>query len=83
MELQIYQLLLIAAIALGASYTQSVTGFGFGIFSMMFFPYILLYTESNILSSILSAFTSITVAALTFKKINWKNLICPYGCLAK
>ena len=82
MELQIYQLLLIAAIALGASYTQSVTGFGFGIFSMMFFPYILLYTESNILSSILSAFTSITVAALTFKKINWKNLIFPLiGCL--
>jgi len=82
MELEIYKLILIACATLGASYIQSVTGFGFGIFSMMFLPHLLLYTEANILSSILSAFTSVTVAALLFRRINWKNTVFPLiGCL--
>ncbi len=82
MDLQLYQFILIAAVTLGASYIQSVTGFGFGIFAMMFLPHLLLYTESNILSSILSAFTSITVAIALFRKINWKNTVFPLiGCL--
>ena len=78
----VVQLLLIMLIVLGASYIQSVTGFGFGIFAMIFLPSVLLYTEANVLSSMLSSLTSVTVAVLMRKKISWKNLIFPLvGCL--
>ena len=82
MELELYQLLLIALVTLGASYIQSVTGFGFGIFAMIFLPHILLYTEANVLSSIVSAFTSIAVVVSMLPKVSRKNLIFPLaGCL--
>ncbi len=75
--------LLVGLITLGASYIQGVTGFGFGIFAMIFLPRILLYTEANLLSSILSSLTSVYVAFFLFRKIHWKNLIFPLiGCLA-
>ena len=77
MDIQITQLILIAAIAACAGFIQSVTGFGFGIFAMMFFPYILLFTEANILSSILGAFTSIIVIITMMRHVNWKNIIFP------
>lgn len=77
MNVEIYKLILIAFVALGASYTQSVTGFGFGIFAMIFLPSFLLYTEANVLSSILSALTSLLVLIVMHKKTSWKNLIFP------
>lgn len=80
--MQTYQLIFVAVITLCASFIQSVTGFGFGIFSMIFLPSILLYTEANILSSIFSAFTSLAVALVMWRKISWKNLVSPLiGCL--
>ena len=69
--------ILIAVIALVASYTQSVTGFGFGIVAMIFLPSLLLYTEANVLSSMLSTLTSALVLITTYRKINWKNLVFP------
>ena len=81
--MEIYQLLLISLITFGAGCLQSTTGFGFGIFSMIFLPYILLYTEANAVASTLSMCTSATVVAATWKKMNWKNIIFPFvGCLA-
>ncbi|MBQ9079960.1 MAG: sulfite exporter TauE/SafE family protein [Clostridia bacterium] len=77
MDIEIYQLILIAIIALGASFIQSVTGFGFGIFAMTFLPYILAYQEANVLSSILGTCTSVTVAVTLFRHIHWKNIIFP------
>ena len=77
METEIYIFGLAAAIIFGASYIQSVTGFGFGIFAMIFLPSVLLYTEANVLSTILSSITSAIMAVTIFKKINWKNLIFP------
>ena len=77
MGAELYVLLLIALVALGAGYTQSVTGFGFGIFAMIFLPSLLLYTEANVLSSILSALTSLTVLIVMRKKVSWKNLVFP------
>ena len=72
---------LIALVALLAGYTQSVTGFGFGIVAMIFLPRLLLYTEANVTSSILSTLTSLVSLILTFRKVNWKNLIFPVaGC---
>ena len=43
MEAEFYNLSLIAAIMLGASYIQSTTGFGFGIFAMIFLPSVSLF----------------------------------------
>lgn len=71
------EILLIAIVTLIASFTQSVTGFGFGIVAMIFLPFFLPYTEANFLSSLLSTVTSAIVLITVFKKIRWKNLIFP------
>ncbi len=73
---------MIAVIALFASYIQSVTGFGFGIFAMIFLPGILAYPQANLLSSLLSTLTSVSVAAVMLRKTDFKNLIFPViGCI--
>jgi uncharacterized membrane protein YfcA len=77
LEGEIYQLILVAAITLAASYIQSVAGFGFGIFAMVFFPYFLKYTEANVLSGILSTVTSVFLLVALFRKVHWKNLLFP------
>ena len=42
----------------------------------------LVYTEANVLSSMLSLFTSLTVALVMWRRINLKNLVFPLvGCL--
>lgn len=78
----IIQFTLISIIAFAASYIQSVTGFGFGIFAMIFLPSLLMYTEANVLSTFLSTLTSVALAFVMRKKINWKNILFPIlGCL--
>ena len=73
---------LIATVTLAASYVQSVTGCGFGIIAMIFLPSLLLYTEANVLASILGTLTSVVILVVTFRKVNWKNLCFPLiGCL--
>ena len=82
MDINIIQMLLVALVSLGAGYTQSVAGFGFGIFSMIFYPSLLVYTEANLVSTFLAVLTSITVVIATRKNINYKNLVFPIlGCL--
>ena len=74
--------ILVAVVTFAASFIQGATGFGFGIFAMIFLPKLLLYTEANILSSLLSALSALFVAGLTFRKIHWKNILFPiFGCL--
>lgn len=74
--------ILVATVTFVASYIQGATGFGFGIFSMIFLPQLLLYTEANVLSSMLSALSSLFVAILMFRRIHWKNICFPIiGCL--
>ncbi len=81
MDLEII-LLLVAVVTFAASYVQGATGFGFGILAMIFLPSLLLYTEANVLSSVLSALSALFVAVLTFRKIHWKNLWFPsLGCV--
>ncbi len=75
-------LILVSVVTFVASYIQGATGFGFGIFAMIFYPNLLLYTEANVLSSILSALSALFVAILMFRKIHWKNIWFPIiGCL--
>jgi uncharacterized membrane protein YfcA len=75
--MEIYQLLLIGVIAMCGSFIQSVTGFGFGIFAMMFLPHLLMFTEANMTSSILGALTSIFVLITMIRYVDWKNIIFP------
>lgn len=75
--MELHELILITLITLGASYIQSVTGFGFGIFAMIFLPSLLIYTESNFISSVLSSITSLALVFVLRKKISWKNIIFP------
>ena len=56
-----------------ASFIQRVSGFGFGIFVMMFFPFFLpTYGESVMLSGLLSGSTALMVALQNWKYIRWR-----------
>ncbi len=68
-------LILVATIG---SLIQRVTGFGFGIFAMMFLPYFCVtYGEANALSGMLSLVATLIVSISLFKLVDWKNLILP------
>ena len=57
---------------------QRITGFGYGIFVMMFFPHFMpSYGEANALSGMVSAVTSIVVAISMRKHIQWKLIPAP------
>jgi len=75
--MELYELFFLMMIVMVAGFIQSVTGFGFGIFAMIFLPYLLTYTEANTLSSMLSMLTSLLVILATFRNVSWKNLIFP------
>ena len=75
--MDLFPFILIAVVTVAASFIQSVTGFGFGILAMIFLPHILIYTEANVLSTMLSAATSFTVAVALWRKIDWKNIVFP------
>lgn len=78
LDIQLYQIILIAAVTLCAGYVQSVSGFGFGIVAMIFLPRLLMYTEANVLSSILSALISVLVVFETYKNANKNNIVFPF-----
>lgn len=62
--------------ALGASMTQRVCGFGFGIFIMMVLPFIMpSFGEATALSGLLAIFTALVPALHLVKKVPWKKLI--------
>ena len=56
-----------------ASFIQRVSGFGFGIFVMMFFPFFLpSYGESVMLSGLLAGSTALMIAVRNWKHIRWR-----------
>ena len=56
-----------------ASFIQRVSGFGFGIFVMMFFPFFLpSYGESVMLSGLLAGSTALMIALRNWQYIRWK-----------
>ena len=56
---------------------QSISGFGFGIFVMMIFPYILPISECAAVSSLLSMSSSFALAFVLRKKCKYKRLAFP------
>lgn len=78
MDNQILQFIFLILITFGASFIQRVTGFGFGIFAMTFLPYIMsVYTEANVLSSMLAMLLSLAVTVRMLREVHWKNIIFP------
>lgn len=68
--------ILISLMAMGASLTQRVCGFGFGIFIMMLLPFIMpSFGEATALSGLLAIFTAMIPAIRTVKNVPWKKLI--------
>jgi len=58
-----------------ASFIQRVSGFGFGIFVMMFFPFFLSsYGESVMLSGLLAGSTALMIAVRYWKYIRWRMM---------
>ncbi|MBQ5663822.1 MAG: sulfite exporter TauE/SafE family protein [Bacteroidaceae bacterium] len=65
-------LLFIFLLTIAASFIQRVSGFGFGIFVMMFFPFLLpSYGESITLSGLLAGTTALLIAIRNFRHIRW------------
>ncbi len=65
-------LLLVFLLTIVASFIQRVSGFGFGIFVMMFFPFFLpSYGESVMLSGLLAGSTALMIAVRNWKYIRW------------
>ena len=62
--MQIEQTLLIALFALGASFVQRVSGFGFGIFIMTLLPHVMPSSgDATALSGLLASVTSLIIVA--------------------
>lgn len=68
--------ILIFLMALGASVTQRVCGFGFGIFIMMVLPFIMpSFGEATALSGLLAIFTALVPAIHMVRDVPWRKLI--------
>ena len=66
---------LIFLLTIVASFIQRVSGFGFGIFVMMFFPFFLpSYGESVMLSGFLAGSTALMIAVKNWKYIRWRMM---------
>lgn len=66
----------IALMAVGASFVQQATGFGFGIFIMTALPYLMpSYGEATTLSGLLALTTSLVAVTGFLKHITWKRFI--------
>ena len=71
-----YIFLLIFALTLCAGFIQRVSGFGFGIFVMMFFPAFLpSYGTSAALSGLLAGSTALVIAIRNFRHIQWAVML--------
>lgn len=67
--------LLIALLAVGASFVERTTGFGFGIFIMTVLPFLMpSYGEATTLSGLLALTTTLIICSRMRKLIIWKHL---------
>lgn len=69
-------LLAIFLLAIGASFVQRTTGFGFGIFIMTLLPFLMpSYGEATALSGLLAFVTSVIGTCRYWRYITWKRLV--------
>lgn len=69
-------ILLLIFFAMGASFIQRVTGFGFGIFIMTVLPMIMpSYGEATALSGLLALAMMLPPGIRMFKKVDWRKML--------
>jgi uncharacterized membrane protein YfcA len=70
-----WTLFLLFLFVTAASFTQRVTGFGFGIIAMTMLPYLLpSYGEATALSGLLAIFTALIPAIRMRGLLHWRKL---------
>ncbi|SFE81442.1 sulfite exporter TauE/SafE family protein [Alteribacillus iranensis] len=57
------------------SFLQGASGFGFGLFSMSFLPFMFTLKESTLLAVALAVVTSLTILAKVYKHLDYKALL--------
>lgn len=68
-------LLLLFSLSACAAFVQRVSGFGFGIFIMMFLPYIMpSYNEAVALSGLLSGTTALFIVIRNIRHVRWDKM---------
>lgn len=82
MEIEITQVILIILVGMGAGLVQRVSGFGLGIFAMLFLPhFVSTHTAAATISCLFSCGTS-TYNAVKYKKYIPIKIILPLICAA-
>lgn len=66
--------------SIGGGFVQATTGFGYGIFVMMFFPLYLSILEASALSQAISLFLLVSLTWRYRKHIRIKDVILPAAC---
>lgn len=67
--------ILIALLAMCASFIQRVTGFGFGIFIMTALPFLMpSYAEATALSGMMALISALVTSAQMFRYLEWKKM---------
>ena len=61
----------------GGAFVQRVSGFGYGIFVMLFFPYVLLHQEATALSGFVSLVSASYVSFRLRKQVRWRAVWLP------
>ncbi len=80
-NINIWHLIFLILIGLGAGFVQRVSGFGLGIFAMLFMPYFIPTTSATAISSLFSCGTSSYNAICYRKNIPFKTVL-PLICSA-
>ncbi len=80
MQIELWQAALaVVLVTLVGSIIQRVTGFGFGIWAMIFLPTLLggSHPQATLVSSLMSLISCAMVAFTMLKTVDWKNLVFP------
>ena len=73
--LSVFESVLLVLVGLGAGFVQRVSGFGLGIFAMLFMPYFMPSPVAAAVSCLISCGTSLYNAVSNRKSINFRTLI--------
>jgi len=74
--MEMTEIVILIVFAFGASFTQRVTGFGFGIFIMTVLPHIMpSYGEATALSGLLALVSVVVTAARKIRYLQWKKIL--------
>lgn len=73
----LFTLIVCTAASFAGAFIQRVSGFGYGIFVMMFFPLVLAYGQATALSGCISLISASYVAFNLRKNIQWKQVFLP------